>query len=728
MTSLTWSPVLTDAGRNAITAADGLGLSARIVAVGLGAGRYAVRLADQSPTAAALEATTLEAERLRVPVLSGGSPQPGSLLLVAEVPAATDPADEFHLSEIGFFDQDGTLLVVWSDPVTSLGYRGALGAWTLQLAWSWVDMPADAVTVQVASEPLSEQVLRVAQQGAQLERLAQESGVTYSPGDATVVARAVDAKVAAVVASLTAAVRRPIGVSPGPGEAGVLMAPTLVGNSYWSADGYVHSASQFQIIDLDGATVHDSGQRPPGTSYAVPPGLLAPATSYRWQVRYQGTLGQVSAWSDWSPAVTFETGSVQVVRPSILSPTQGQNGVAAVPTLTSSAFAVSGGTDAHSRSQWQIATSAAFAAPVWDSGQVTALTQVSPPDGTLQPATTYWVRVRHIGGLLGPSEWSPAVSFTTRSTFQFVNTPTITAPAAGSQAVSLTPTITLSPFSVTGGADTHQATQVQVRLASGSWAAPHYDSGDLAAVQSHTVPIASALPANVDVVFRARYRGAVTGWSAWSPEVASRTVAAPSGTAEWGLPGLHQWVVPAGVTQIMAECIGGGGSSVSGLSRGAGGGGYVRGTVPVTPGSVLMITVGGPAPVGTVGVLEGQGGTSSVGAHLSATGGRSPSHQSLWAPGGEGIGGTVRERGGDGGTGGGGAGGPIGPGSRGRSLEHDGPDVANESGGAGGGGPAGRGGNRYGPGSIYGGGAGGDSDTEPGSPRPGGNGFVRLTW
>jgi hypothetical protein len=90
--------------------------------------------------------------------------------------------------------------------------------------------------------------------------------------------------------------------------------------------------------------------------------------------------------------------------------------------------------------------------------------------------------------------------------------------------------------------------------------------------------------------------------------------------------GVYQWTVPANVWKVFVEVRGGGGSGAFGtLETGAGGGGaggFSKRLVPVTPGSVITITVGaGGASVTAASTNGNPGGTSSFGPHSSATGG-----------------------------------------------------------------------------------------------------------
>lgn len=89
--------------------------------------------------------------------------------------------------------------------------------------------------------------------------------------------------------------------------------------------------------------------------------------------------------------------------------------------------------------------------------------------------------------------------------------------------------------------------------------------------------------------------------------------------------GSYTFVVPAGVYALRGRCVGGGGSgggSTTSRSAGGGGaGGYAEGLMAVTPGESIAITVG--AGGAAVGSGDGNnGGSSSIGSYMSATGGQ----------------------------------------------------------------------------------------------------------
>ena len=105
------------------------------------------------------------------------------------------------------------------------------------------------------------------------------------------------------------------------------------------------------------------------------------------------------------------------------------------------------------------------------------------------------------------------------------------------------------------------------------------------------------------------------------------------------------WTVPTGVTSILCEVIGGGGGCGISSARGGGGGGFAYGSIAVSAGQVLTITVGtggtGGAPYPSGG---GAGGTSeivrSAVSLISAVGGAGGGSASSGA-GGSATGGTI---------------------------------------------------------------------------------------
>ena len=172
---------------------------------------------------------------------------------------------------------------------------------------------------------------------------------------------------------------------------------------------------------------------------------------------------------------------------SISSPATGATNVIETPTLTASNY-VSPAGNAFATAQFQISTSVIFASVLHDSGEKSAMTY-SVPAGVLAVNTTFYVRarVKDVAGLV--SDWATITSFTTKATYAYVNTPTVTTPTNGQTEIPEQPTLQSSAFATTGGADTHASSQWQIRTAAGTWAAPLHDSGASTTNKtSYTVP------------------------------------------------------------------------------------------------------------------------------------------------------------------------------------------------------------------------------------------------
>lgn len=96
--------------------------------------------------------------------------------------------------------------------------------------------------------------------------------------------------------------------------------------------------------------------------------------------------------------------------------------------------------------------------------------------------------------------------------------------------------------------------------------------------------------------------------------LSTKTETAPVGQQAYTSAGTNTFTVPAGCTSISAVCIGGGGGGAGsdGQPRnqgntGGGGGALAYGTIPVTPGETLTVTVGSGGNAGANG--GGAGGT-----------------------------------------------------------------------------------------------------------------------
>lgn len=265
----------------------------------------------------------------------------------------------------------------------------------------------------------------------------------------------------------------------------------------------------------------------------------------------------------------------------------------------------------------------------------------------------------------------------------------------------------------------------------------------------------------------------------------TKTETAPVGQQAYTSSGTFTFTVPAGCTSISAVCIGGGGGGGGSDARsegmqGGAGGALCYGTIPVTPGESLTVTVGNGGNGGGQGNNGSNGGNTSITrgatALLTANGGNGGQERSTGSNGQSTytIGATVTNSGGGngggcngsastGGSGGGGAGGYSGAGGTGGGGTTG--ASAGSGGGGGGGGhttsglgaggggvgilgttgqngsagtsgstPTGGGGGSGGtagtraPGGTYGGGGGGYAANANGSGGNGGGGAVRIIW
>lgn len=114
--------------------------------------------------------------------------------------------------------------------------------------------------------------------------------------------------------------------------------------------------------------------------------------------------------------ISVAVGANIVTAPTINNIINGATNINSTINLTTTAFTLSGGSDTHQWTDWQIATDAGFTTIVSQSLSDT-VNKLSWTSGTLQPATTYYARVRHKGNALGYSNWSTIVLFTTKSSF-----------------------------------------------------------------------------------------------------------------------------------------------------------------------------------------------------------------------------------------------------------------------------------------------------------------------
>lgn len=126
-------PVITTAGLSAIWRADNTGIAAEITHIGLGTSGY-----TPNKTQTALRT------RKGMYRVSDGEKLSATLL---HLTAVADDDLEYWVKEVGFYLSDGTLLAVWSDPVSALAYKSPNAQLLLAYDLSLEALPADSVTI-----------------------------------------------------------------------------------------------------------------------------------------------------------------------------------------------------------------------------------------------------------------------------------------------------------------------------------------------------------------------------------------------------------------------------------------------------------------------------------------------------------------------------------------------------------------------------------------------------
>jgi hypothetical protein len=467
------------------------------------------------------------------------------------------------------------------------------------------------------------------------------------------------------------AISTPSVTSPDNGDIGVSQNPTLT-TSAFSIVGSLgtHLKTDWQIATDSGfanIVIQSLNDTTHTTSWTIPTGTLSIGTQYFVRVRYHSSDGEISSWS---ATTNFTTLTISVITPSIISPGAGSLNVSLTPTLSGSAFSMTGSVATHLKTDWQIASDATFTNIVSQSAN-DALNKTSWTSSVqLTIGTTYYARVRYYSTDVHTSAWSAAVSFITVPVS--VATPSITSPTNGAIGQSPALTLTASAFSIDGSSGIHDSTDWQI--------SPNSTFSTITLSQTATTTNKTNWPINqaglndsVTYYARVRYASNDGFVSNWSPTI-SFTVTAPSGSQL--ITVTSNFIPPAGVFSVCAVAVGEGGAIVTSTpndySSGAGGGGLrFKNNIPCTPGTPIPVTINTNNGVG-------DGGSVSFGTHITAYGGKAgaisgPFTSAPGGLGGSGVGGDGGGVGGNGGSsgnscgggGGGGAGGYNGNGGNG---------------------------------------------------------------
>jgi len=205
-------------------------------------------------------------------------------------------------------------------------------------------------------------------------------------------------------------------ISPVNNATGTSLQPTIQASAYSTTPlgQGTHLHSQWQVATTPDFLniAYDSGTDTANKTSITLPIPLQVSTQYYVRVRYTSSLIGTSAWS---VANAFTT-TAQYVNQPVVSVTDGPSDVGETPTISTSAFSVYAGTDAHSSTDWQI-LKASDNSVVWQSiGNTTSKVSILVPPDILQVSTDYIARVRHNGATLGSSAWGE-YAFTTKDAF-----------------------------------------------------------------------------------------------------------------------------------------------------------------------------------------------------------------------------------------------------------------------------------------------------------------------
>lgn len=238
----------------------------------------------------------------------------------------------------------------------------------------------------------------------------------------------------------------------------------------------------------------------------------------------EGTLDLAITRDNVRATYRLSVGAATIAPPEMLAPIAEATNVGFEPDLEAAPFTVyPAGYDSHAETRWQLARDTAFTDLIFDQQALANLTAVSLAAAgiRLDPATRYYARVRFIGASL-TSEWSATVGFNTAAVY--VNKPTFSSPLDGASTVGETPTLATSAFLVSGGTDSHQSTDWEIRTAANG-------AGEIAwsSVANTSNKTTIAVPPGylqVSTVYyiRARHRSYNYGASAWA-EIAITTKA-----------------------------------------------------------------------------------------------------------------------------------------------------------------------------------------------------------
>ena len=194
-------------------------------------------------------------------------------------------------------------------------------------------------------------------------------------------------------------VKKPSVTSPGAGANGVNIVPTITGSNYNSLyDNDTRDYREFQVDlatgDFSNAVISEQSN---SDSLELTSGLTA-NTEHKVRIRDVSVNGTTSNFSD---EVTFTTNDTFVDTPTIT--VEGEpDSVVESPVINTSAFSVTGGSDTHLSTDWEVirtSNSEVVFSSIGDESNLTSITVTE----SLDVSEEYEFRARHNGTTSGPS-------------------------------------------------------------------------------------------------------------------------------------------------------------------------------------------------------------------------------------------------------------------------------------------------------------------------------------
>jgi len=216
------------------------------------------------------------------------------------------------------------------------------------------------------------------------------------------------------IADINKFIRTPEVLSPTNGSTDQNLGKEIEGSVYsplYTVDERLYREFQIDLDSGDFTSLERTNQVN-ADSWIVTP-LLSPDTLYKVRIRDISVNGTVSEWSE---AVSFLTINVFVDEPSV-SVEFGPSDVRENPTISTSSFSVTNGSDTHLSTDWEVIRTSDSVKVFESLNDTSNLTSIVVPDGNLDDGSVeYEFRARHRGNNFGTSNFG-SVTATTRDEF-----------------------------------------------------------------------------------------------------------------------------------------------------------------------------------------------------------------------------------------------------------------------------------------------------------------------